>query len=455
LASQRQFDGPVLEDLLERVRAEVGPHARIVAANRVRKGGVGGFFSRQAYEVLVETADATQSAAPTPAPASASAVTATPASPAAAAATATVKAMPASVSLAAPIRSEARAPMSILELADAVSEDERNDVIDLVEERSISTESRDFAQVLDRVSRSIDATPEELGHATDPTLHSRFADDEIDLRSSDAVTAPTPAPVAPTPPPHADAAKPAPDDEDDVSVTTLGATSTPRGTRPVTPAAGVIDRYETRLSKMGLPARLIPRGVAQHQLKGALVESLIRLPPAPSVPTGGLGIVIATVGVGATPVLLARNLADELGIDPDDVMLATREKLGGGIPAWLQLSDAATAEERRLSWRRRSRPTIVACSLPTVTTGLRWARDILDHLEPTVTWAIVDAGSKREDIAFRIEELGGVDVLALDGLDDTVSPAAALEIGIPVGRLGDEHASPLTWTELLLERLSS
>ena len=44
-------------------------------------------------------------------------------------------------------------------------------------------------------------------------------------------------------------------------------------------------------------------------------------------------------------------------------------------------------------------------------------------------------------------------MLALDHLDDTVSPATALEIGIPVGRLELEHASPLTWTELLLERM--
>ena len=35
-----------------------------------------------------------------------------------------------------------------------------------------------------------------------------------------------------------------------------------------------------------------------------------------------------------------------------------------------------------------------------------------------------------------------------------MSPATALEIGIPVSRLGPEHASPLTWTELLLERMS-
>lgn len=61
MASQQQFEGPVLEDLLERVRAEVGTDARIVAANRVRKGGIAGFFSRQAYEVVVEPVESSAS----------------------------------------------------------------------------------------------------------------------------------------------------------------------------------------------------------------------------------------------------------------------------------------------------------------------------------------------------------------------------------------------------------
>jgi hypothetical protein len=432
LASQQQFEGPVLEDLLQRVRSEVGPGARIVAANRVRKGGVGGFFSRQAFEVLVETADA-PSTAPHP---------------------------DRTASTPVPVAStsgEGRAPATILELADAVSADERNDIIDLVEERTLSTQTRDFAEVLDRFSRAIDATAEELGRAPDPTGEIPGRSQEIDLRGTDpAMTAPaTPAaPVEPGPYGPVDPA-PRPVDDGHVDVSAPAATPTSRTVRPaVTPPTEMIDRYETRLLKLGLPARLIPRGVGPNGLKGALVESLVRLPPAPNIPSA-VGVVIATVGVGAAPVMLARDLATEIGLDPDDVILATRERLGGGIPAWLQMCDAPTAQERRLSWRRRTRPTLVACSLPTATRGLGWAKDILDHLEPTVTWAIVDAGWKREDIAYRIEGLGGVDVLALDGLDETVSPATALEIGIPVGRLAEEHASPLTWTELLLERLSS
>ena len=39
--------------------AEVGADAGIVAANRVRKGGIGGFFSKQAFEVIVEPVEAT------------------------------------------------------------------------------------------------------------------------------------------------------------------------------------------------------------------------------------------------------------------------------------------------------------------------------------------------------------------------------------------------------------
>ena len=297
--------------------------------------------------------------------------------------------------------------------------------------------------MLERFSQSIDATPEERITVMG----------EIDLRES--VAAPggrtafaMPASSRPEEPSDAEP-RPSTDEHDYIPPEPEPITSR---RAPAPPGPEVIDRYETRLSRMGLPARLIPRGVAQHELKGALVESLTRLPPAPSIPPA-LGVVIVVTGVGAAPVLLAREFATELMLDPDDVVLATREQLGFGIPAWLQMSDAATAQERRRSWRRRTRPTIVACSLPSVA-GLRWAREMLDNLEPTVTWAIVDASWKREDIAQRVEALGGIDALALDGLEETVSPAAVLDLGVPVGRLEHELASPLTWAELLLERLS-
>jgi hypothetical protein len=54
LEALRKFEGPSLDDLLEHVYRECGSQARIMEANRVRRGGLGGFFARERYEVLVE-----------------------------------------------------------------------------------------------------------------------------------------------------------------------------------------------------------------------------------------------------------------------------------------------------------------------------------------------------------------------------------------------------------------
>ncbi|WP_325158759.1 hypothetical protein, partial [Actinophytocola sp.] len=48
------LEGPSLESLLEKVHAEHGPKARIVSADRVRKGGLAGFFSKPWFEIGVE-----------------------------------------------------------------------------------------------------------------------------------------------------------------------------------------------------------------------------------------------------------------------------------------------------------------------------------------------------------------------------------------------------------------
>ena len=44
-------------------------------------------------------------------------------------------------------------------------------------------------------------------------------------------------------------------------------------------------------------------------------------------------------------------------------------------------------------------------------------------------------------------------MLALTGIADTVSPAAVLNLDIPVGRLGATPATPAAWADLLMQRL--
>ena len=60
------LEGPDIRTLLAQVREEHGPDARIVHAERVRSGGVGGFFAKQRFEVTVEIDGAAAGSASTP-----------------------------------------------------------------------------------------------------------------------------------------------------------------------------------------------------------------------------------------------------------------------------------------------------------------------------------------------------------------------------------------------------
>jgi hypothetical protein len=54
-----QLDGPDLEELLARAMTEAGPGGRVASADRVRRGGIAGFFAREHFEVVVEFDDIT------------------------------------------------------------------------------------------------------------------------------------------------------------------------------------------------------------------------------------------------------------------------------------------------------------------------------------------------------------------------------------------------------------
>jgi hypothetical protein len=80
---------------------------------------------------------------------------------------------------------------------------------------------------------------------------------------------------------------------------------------------------------------------------------------------------------------------------------------------------------------------------------------MIDALEPTMVWGAVDAGRKPEDLFDWSERLGGFDALGVTDVDATVSPAAVLQCGIPVGRLDGQPATPARWTSLLAPRLAA
>lgn len=54
MLSRRLFEGPDIQKVLARIQSELGPSAQIISAEKVRRGGVGGFFARETYQVVVD-----------------------------------------------------------------------------------------------------------------------------------------------------------------------------------------------------------------------------------------------------------------------------------------------------------------------------------------------------------------------------------------------------------------
>ncbi len=424
MASQLRFEGGELEELLERVRTEVGPEARIVAANKIRQGGIAGFFAREGYEVVVDADNADNGGrssrsrrrgrnAPAPEP----------------------EASPrARMSSASP-------STSVLDLVDEVNAIERDQVIDLSEvplsemPPTVSTERTDFGTMLANLTRELDEEEASMptGTLNNGSGQGGTAIDDGPVSPSAhyrRVTAEPAAPTAPAAPMMQPALSPP------MPQPTM---PSPMGPNTLLPQA------DARLLALGLPADLAPSTAVTGDLRTALCQRLAQMPPPPVLPRT-TGVVIAIVGIGTAPIALARRLADELDIDPQHVLLATPEAMS-------DVSHPEEAEAFRRSCRRRAEPTIVACSIGTGRAQLGWAHRILDRLEPTITWAVVDASCKPEDIGHRITLLGGVDVIAITGIADTVSPAAILSLGIPIGRIGSNPSTPAVWADLLMERL--
>jgi hypothetical protein len=192
---------------------------------------------------------------------------------------------------------------------------------------------------------------------------------------------------------------------------------------------------------------------ASHGLHCALLDALADLPMAPALPVGR-GTVLAVVGEKAAALDIARELAVDLRLHPDDVVICSPRRSRDASDA-LELTSVQDADEHRRSWRRRFQPTIVVIDAAPVGRNRGWARDMLSALEPTSAWGVTDATRKLEDVVAWSEDLGGLDAMAVTNLADTVTPASVLHLGVPVALLDGEPASPELWADILMERLAA
>ena len=424
------LDGEDLQSLMLRVRDEMGPDARIVKAERIRTGGIGGFFAKEHFELTVEVPDRTRTLRrrrPAPRAAAADAPAGIDALLAAADAAddaldtdddadLTVVEVPAAPS--APAASTAPAATAASPAAP--------------EAPVVSTTGSTFAEVLESMRLMVGPPPRPAAQA-EPEAPS-----EDDPAQDAGVGDKSPAPDAAAPDEAASAGAPVPP-----AVPALPAVPGPPD-RSGSSVGGLLE--------LGIPARLLS-GFADLHASVPLSVLVRRFDPPPPLRITP-GRVVAVVGEGAAALRTATQMANRAGIDPHDVVLAGEIDPVPGHGRRLQTVAAVTRYRVRID---DEVPTVVVVGVSA--DPQRWAEAaaLVEALAPDSAWAVVDARLKAGDLRRWLRHVGArrpIDAVAAMSTFEAQAPGTVLNLGLPVGWVDGLPASPVVWAAVLSERLA-
>lgn len=450
------LDGEDLAGLMLRVRTEMGPGAVVVKAERVRTGGVAGFFAKEHYELTVEVpepqarpprrlpvrpagraaspagisalldaADAAESRAaggsgegPTTAPGSGAIeqlgwISATPvAGPAA----------------AAPPGEQGAESGAVSAAAAAAAEHEAGP--------RVSTDAKNFATLLASIDDMADVpVPPEIAQSA-------------------AAPAPAALPAAAVAPAGSPAIGPGTITSQALPAARFaprGAVVTPVKLAPIHPVAKPHRGGDRRaLLALGVPAELLGDGPVDENLP--LSDLLARLGRPPAV-LRTPGAVIAVVGPRARVLSVATWLAERTQLDPHDVVLAGDLQ---GISGHGRLLSRSAAAQHRARAAAAGELSIVAIGVGANADAWPDAAALLAELGPDQAWAVVDARRKSTDLRAWLAAVGGArafDLVAATSVHETQEPGTVLDLGVPVGWIDGLPASPVVWAAVLSERL--
>lgn len=490
----KRFDAPTLEEAATQARAELGQSARIVAATRVRTGGIGGWFARERVEVVAEPGDGDPVVRPwSPADAGGSswAPADTPPEPAF-----TDRVAPPAVPRPDPTAEPELDEQPIREMLETMAHEPPTSVIELaamIDDTAVS----DFGTSQPTVRRPRRAADRSALHQPPPPGRLLRYGSARPAPAAPAAPVPQPADFAailervaqehaspaaratPVPPEPVDAPEPAAAPHADAAP--LSSEPVVVATPPITPPPAVVAARPAaprpapaavEMPPLPLPAEqaggvlarlgvMVPEAAAAQPLctvrpqalaawRATLTEAMRQVPRPEALPLTG-GSLVAVVGPTSDGSRVAGALAHTLDVGIDEMVVATRRARRPAPP--LQLRRPEHAGDYRKSLRWRTTPTVVLIEADFRPGGDEWVREMLVALEPTQCWGVVDAGRKNEDILAWSDTLGGFDALALCRTQLTTTPAVPLTTGIPVGLVDGAPASPEQWAEVLCRHL--
>ncbi|MFN8051674.1 MAG: hypothetical protein U0Q22_09575 [Acidimicrobiales bacterium] len=172
-----------------------------------------------------------------------------------------------------------------------------------------------------------------------------------------------------------------------------------------------------------------------------LIGEFESLPAAPPIPSSGI---IAVVGNRIDALQVAGRLAVTLGIAPDDVIVAApgADIVVPSVDDTMRL--AATT-------RYRCNPVaIIAVELVAGRVGHDWARAVLDGLRAEQVRLAADTTRLLTQLHLSVAALGGVDVVDLLNAASHPEAASVIELGTPVATIDGRPATPEMWAATVL-----
>jgi len=432
------LDGEDLHSLMLRVRDEMGPDAKIVKAERIRTGGIAGFFARERYELTVEVPErpgrrlrrpAVGAAGPAPGPGGPAGIDAL---------------------LAAADAAEAAPALDLAESFEPAAPPEAGE-----HEPQVSTAGGSFAEVLSSMRQIVG--PEHAGpagaEAAPEPVHEPAARGVV-LRQS-MVPGDLPRAVAldlshGSPPVHGeDRLDPA------VGVPVDGQVDVPVDL-PGPWAEEVVDELHgssvAALLELGIPTRLLAGFADPHApvALSQLVRQFDRPPVAHLVP----GAVIVVAGPAEIALRTATQMAHRAGLEPTDVVLAGAVEAVPGHGRRLQTEPAVARFRAKVP---TDVPCIVMLGVGRGADGWAEASALLEALRPDEAWAAVDARLKPVEQRRWLRAVGArrpFDAVAACGTFEAQAPGTVLNLGVPVGWVDGLPASPVVWAAVLSERMA-
>jgi hypothetical protein len=489
------LEGPAIEPLLAQVRQEYGSGVRIISADKVRSGGIGGFFAKQHYELSVEVPDSTddrtamapRKTTPPPPPPRAETPRAQPAR---------VEEPPAQTLEQLLERAESRDRIAAHdEPATADKDTGREAGIGDADEKFRADPGAAFAELLagldaaNHIATSGPARPAprpkaavEKDKGETPTVRPfrpaqatgapvnggtskplppvpSLAELMGGLGVTDMDAFDAPKPVAPTPaapmagrsaaaaygvaPPAEPTDGPAP-----------SASLVPSGqSAPPVLRSVHNDPVVNNLISVGMPEPMAAQITGGDTYAGVL-SALAARPAAPGVPDAPGEILVLAGDVGhAVPI--AKQLLEQIGVDQSHLLLAGPSAAGTGLHSSRVLHDAKAAAARAEKLQSADAPWVIVLDAQVGATDPIWVNDMCDAIGATALWAVVDATRKTADTARHLRSLGEVEALVVHSVELTADPATVLGLDLPIFSLDGKPATPHAWAAMLCARIAA